>query len=213
MTKSMAFFVFKYSEIYIPKEIQCMVVKYLRTTMTEVRLENKEIFISMIAMSKSDITFEYIDKYIDWDWFWLTCNPYLTLDIIKKYIDRPWDWGYLSDLKIVTPEFVSTYPNKSWNWRWLSNSPEIIPVVNDHPDWNWDWKQLSKNKNAEFICSDKLIRKRISLGSIKNDMDKPCYLPYSPNLTIEFINDNLDLCWEIIMKSGKYKLASAFAKK
>ena len=165
------------------------------------------------------ISTEYLVKHADrklakhYVTFTKTAFSYekFAIGIIKKFPDLDWPWERVSEKDVS--EIFDLVGDKL-NMKQILKGYEVqLDFIEKHIDWNWDWKQLSKNKNAEFICSDKLIRKRISLGSIKNDMDKPCYLPYSPNLTIEFINDNLDLCWEIIMKSGKYKLASAFAKK
>jgi len=63
--------------------------------------------------------FQFILRNPDkpWDWYCITNNENVTLELIDKYPDKPWDWEYLSSNPNLTMEFVEKYQDKPWDWE------------------------------------------------------------------------------------------------
>ena len=47
-----------------------------------------------IVESKSNVTFDIVEKHPDkpWNWSGLSRNPNVTFDVVEKHPDKPWDW-------------------------------------------------------------------------------------------------------------------------
>ena len=73
---------------------------------------------------------ENLDK--PWNWYWISYNPNLTMDIIKEYHDRPWDWYAISYNKFARSkqefiskryrEYLAAYRIQQW-WHRLRLDP------------------------------------------------------------------------------------------
>ena len=49
----------------------------------------------------------------------ISCNPNITMDIIKDNPDKPWDWYYISYNPNITMDIIKDNPDKPWNWYWI----------------------------------------------------------------------------------------------
>lgn len=86
-----------------------------------------------------------------WDWFALSLNRSLPLDMVEMLIDKPWDWTALSCHPHMTWEFVEKYKEKPWCWPVISSHPMLTSeTVFKHPDHSWSWNELSYNRNISW---------------------------------------------------------------
>ena len=81
---------------------------------------------------------EFIEKHPEkpWEWYWISKNPNITMDII------------------ITMEIIEKHPEKPWNWRGISMNQNItMGIIEKHPEKPWDWDNISRNPNItmEFI--------------------------------------------------------------
>ena len=44
------------------------------------------------------------------NWYALSQNPNITMDIIKENLELPWDWGCISRNPNITIDFIKEYP-------------------------------------------------------------------------------------------------------
>lgn len=52
-----------------------------------------------------------LDKYC------LSTHPGVTLELLERFIDKPfWDWRYVSCNPNLTIDFIRRHPDKSWDW-------------------------------------------------------------------------------------------------
>jgi hypothetical protein len=101
---------------------------------------------------------EFIEKYSDkpWDWYYISQNSNITMNIIEKYPNKPWIWKYISMNPNITINFIEKYIDKPWNWEWISSNPiittEFVEKYLDKPcDWlnNWIF-DISQNLNINL---------------------------------------------------------------
>ena len=66
--------------------------------------------------------FEFVMENPDkpWNWYWLSANPNITMEIVAANPDAPWDWSWLSANPNITWEIVKANPDKPWNYSRLS---------------------------------------------------------------------------------------------
>ena len=57
-----------------------------------------------------------------WDWYWISMNPNLTMEMIEKNATKPWDWDYISMNRNITMEMIEKNPTKSWDWNNISRN-------------------------------------------------------------------------------------------
>ena len=75
---------------------------------------------------------------------------------------------------------LEKYPDKPWDWSGLSCNKNItMSDVLNNPDKPWDWSRLSRNKN-------------ITMKDVLNNPDKPWDWSRLSNITIEFIEKNIN---------------------
>ena len=65
---------------------------------------------------------EYVKNNPDkpWNYFWLSCNPNITMEDVKNNPYKPWNWKCLSKNPNITMNDVKNNPYKPWNWKCLS---------------------------------------------------------------------------------------------
>lgn len=88
-----------------------------------------------------------------WDWQFLSLNPSIKMDTIKKFQDYWW-YPALSRNPNLDKKFVEDNINKEWSWYWLSRHPAIdMDFVKENIKKKWDYNALSKRKDytPEFI--------------------------------------------------------------
>lgn len=149
-----------------------------------------------------------LDKLTDDDWYNLSSNPNISLDFIRKNLDKPWNWDkllynpnitwesikefnkldywYLSCIPIVTWDIVKSSSNLGINWDFylLSRNPNISwEIINENIFEPWDWFQLSKHPNITF-------------EDILTNLDAPWNwsgVSLNPNLTCSIVEENSDI--------------------
>ena len=121
-----------------------------------------------------------------WDWFDVTCNPNITIEHVIDNPSLPWDITAL---------------------RWNVNiTPDVVRKYKDDFVWNYDDLCLNDNFTIEDIreFTNKLDiynvsgNIHLSLETIKKSPEifNYYYLSNNPNLTWEFISQNLDKRWD-----------------
>ena len=112
-------------------------------------------------------------------WFSISCNPNITVDIIKKYKKLPWDdYGIQSNPNIkmktiekwyngdnsskksffwimknpnLTIKYIKKHSNVKWKWNMiLNNSKSIMKMIKKYPIKKLDWYSICINPNLTF---------------------------------------------------------------
>ena len=161
------------------------------------------------------ILIEYPNQ--NWDWYQLSMNPNITLDLIIEYLDLSWDWIGVSQNPNLTKNKLDQLRDKGiyLNTGMLVSNPNLYLYIKDMLD-NGDsnqinWRSLSMNSSLEI---DIITRYKdqdldwflISLyANIKTiDLDNNPDLPWkydqlslnrNLNINIEYIKKNLDKNW------------------
>ena len=89
-----------------------------------------------------------LEKYPEkpWEWYSISRNPNITMEIIEKHPEKPWDWYWISQNPNITMEIIETYPEKPWNWRGISQNPNItMEIIEKYID-KIKFQRLSQNK-------------------------------------------------------------------
>ena len=68
--------------------------------MIRTRKHRTEVFRKQTEHEWTEKFWKFIEDNLDkpWDWGWggLSCNPYITFDIVLAHLDKPWNWYSLS---------------------------------------------------------------------------------------------------------------------
>jgi hypothetical protein len=113
------------------------------------------------------------DPQYDWNWYTVSCNANITMQIVNDNPDTEWNFNALSSNSAITWDDVvnnpdlpwdcgnlSLKPNPNWDyliencddtWDWYTLS-QVAPfeVVLANPNLNWYWDGLSKNPSVSF---------------------------------------------------------------
>ena len=103
-----------------------------------------------------------LEKYPDkpWNWYRVSSNPNITMEIIETYPDKPWNWYGVSYNPNLTMEMIEKYPDKPWDWYGVSKNPNItMEIIEKYPDKPWDWQRVSRNPNITMEFIEKNINK------------------------------------------------------
>ncbi len=60
-----------------------------------------------------------------WNWYAISQNPNITMDIIEANPGKPWNWYGISINPNITMEHIEANPGKPWNWSAISMNPNI----------------------------------------------------------------------------------------
>jgi hypothetical protein len=168
-----------------------------------------------------NITWEIVinNPNLPWDYDQLSLNPNITWDIVKNNPDKPWNYDYLSENPNITWDIVINNPDKPWNYYYLSKNTNITwDIVKNNLDKSWNYIKLLKkpsvtldiiklNKNLNwdndyrymFIenFNDDFIDGYDNTNNYNVQIEPLTYLydyyAINPNITIEFIDDNINL--------------------
>ena len=112
---------------------------------TKRRLQNLEKY---IQNKWDDYYCNYLMKYEDkLNWGNVSWNHNITMEMIKKYPDKPWNWDGISENPNITIEIIEKYPDKPWNWDYISCNPNItIEFIEKYPNKYWNFCNMSNNK-------------------------------------------------------------------
>ena len=63
-----------------------------------------------------------------WDWYCVSQNPNITMDIIENNLDKPWNWS-----EVLNPNFdiqmYFKYPEFDWNLNWISKTQQFLDII------------------------------------------------------------------------------------
>lgn len=151
----------------------------------------------------SSLTQKFIENH--WKFGWIFCvlssNPVITKDFVIKHIYRSWDMQGLSMNPSFTPEIIESL-NWDWDWDYILKNPSITLKFVEKNRKKFNINKLSKLNiltenfikkykyewNYFHICKNK----NLSLDFLDNLNCCPLYLSQSPNLTPEFVIENID---------------------
>lgn len=159
-------------------------------------------------IQNTNITLEFILKYLNPNWNWRSLSTKLSLEEIASHPDLNWNFERLSERSDITLKIVELFPDKKWDWGALTRyiNPKIIF---EHSELPWNYSGISFNKNITLAIFklydlDKLywnnsnLSRVLPLDDIKSQPEIWDYtiLSNNPHLTTEFIIQNLDKDWE-----------------
>jgi hypothetical protein len=131
-----------------------------------------------------NITFDFIKKHSDfkWNWYIVSRNPNVSMDDIQSNPDFPWKWDFVLKNQNITIDFIERDLSR-WDWRSMcfcpNLTPEFIAKYIDQ-DWNWDW--LSRHKAITYELFQSNIHKKWDLNWIIYHTE--IGLKKDPNLTV-----------------------------
>ncbi len=56
------------------------------------------------------------------DWYYISENPNLTIDMINANLDKTLKWDWISGNPNLTMDFINANPDKPWKWKNISNN-------------------------------------------------------------------------------------------
>src|SRR5271155_3872332 len=152
-----------------------------------------------------------IDKYphVVWRWPDVQSNPNTTWKLIQRISTECWDWFQISQNPNITWEFVKNNPGYPWSISLIRNPNITINNIKELNKWDWEnvlsW--MSKNPNLTVwdleeykkdmswnwynLCHNKNIPLEYSWERIRGHQSLRHYITYHPDITIEFINENM----------------------
>ena len=148
-------------------------------------------------LGTSAIDWEYVSAHLDesWDGWWLSCNSNITWEIVENNFKIDPTKDLLDSLLPESPIKLS--------WDGLSHNPNLSwDIVQKYIDAPWDWCRLSSHKNMTLD-----ILQSTSTNHYKWD---PTGLIDNPNMTWEFIENNMILFDDILIPENKWLLLSRF---
>lgn len=96
-------------------------------------------------------TTEIIRKYANhWDWIALSYNPNVTLKMIEYLIYLPWHFDSIN-WNTLSIDFIKKHIDKSWNWFDLTDFDQITTdFICDNIDRQWNWEKISEVKDINL---------------------------------------------------------------
>ena len=95
-----------------------------------------------------------------WNWDFISIHPSLTMDIIKKNLDRPWNWSFISQHQNITMDIIKNNINYPWDWMGVSCNPNLtIEIIIENSDKYWNWHIISFNKNIKMSMLKEVYNK------------------------------------------------------
>lgn len=87
---------------------------------------------------------ERLDKHRRVDWRLYSRNPFLTMEQVDRFLDRPWDWNVLAMHPNFPPHRIVHSPrvHRRWAWSHVFKNPML------HID---TWHRLSKESTRHLI--------------------------------------------------------------
>ena len=112
------------------------------------------------------------NKY--YDWFLLSLNKNITLEIVKLFIDK-WDWYNLSKNEAITWHIISNNFNLPWDWRGISMNKNIsTDIIRNNINYPWNFHCLSYN------CMSNALERYIH-----REMKVICYLSLKNTILLD----------------------------
>ena len=112
------------------------------------RKKRSSLFRKRIEKEWTEYYWKFVEKYYDkpWNWYGISMNPNITMDIIEQHPDKPWDWESISFNQNIRIETILKYPDKPWDWTGISRNQNItMDIIDKYPDKPWNWYGISYN--------------------------------------------------------------------
>ena len=164
------------------------------------------------------------DKYINfiksisteyWNWYTLSGNSNIKMEMVNDNPQLPWNWKGLSKNPNITIDFISNNITqfRNWDWNELSKNPNItMDMVLSNLAFNWKISELSKNpnitmdtilnpyfNNREWDWEELSINSNITMNMVNSNFDLDWifqYLSLNPNITMNMILSNRTENWD-----------------
>lgn len=133
-------------------------------------------------MELDDIFYIFEKKpHFKWNWFSMSINPKVTIDVIKNNPYIPWDWKGLSYNPNITMKIIEDNIELPWDWQYITFNPNFsIDMIKKYPNMNWNW----------YSYSEKFIKPEIILY----------LLDTMPNIKLNFVFISLYINIDIVLK-------------
>lgn len=153
------------------------------------------------------VTQNVIEEYPDLNWHWGNCmsrNPNLTLDFIKRHLDKPWriyNLAYHHGLQIDdilwladTLKHTECY---SYEGGIHAADEELWSGLSLHPDMTFELVQKFQDKGfTDARISSKHVNVTMEIVKQHPEYDWDFWnMTKNPNLTWDFVSNNLDKDW------------------
>ena len=128
-------FTFEFALKYFPSEVanpnssiwhHLSVITHIKTIE-----ENKFLYWhwrSGVSQNKS-LTTQYLEKCIleglDLDYHFISQSKALTIDLVKRFIDKPWSWKCISMNSAITMHDIEENRQLPWKWEKILENPNI----------------------------------------------------------------------------------------
>jgi len=108
--------------------------QHIRCVLNNTLTDNLSELIILNSITKNEIKnticeeiFECVEKHPEKerDWYGISLNPNVTMEMIERHPEKPWDWRVISKNPNVTMEMIEKHPEKSWIWEWISLNPNL----------------------------------------------------------------------------------------
>ena len=163
-----------------------------------------EIILGILENKKSNnFQKSNTDEYCQFgnnEWSALSMNQNISLEFIRKNIDKPWDWYNLTINNSITMEFIEEYPDKPWDYTHLIYNQNLtyeffIEYLNKIDVSNLDIVELVNHPN---FSTDNIIDLFTNVGDLGNFMtleNKLSHLSYRRDISINYVRNNLNIGW------------------
>jgi hypothetical protein len=101
---------------------------------------NWEIMTDRVSnLSTEKLSLDFVKRHMDKPWDFERLTPYFSFDFIEKFITKPWSWEYLTST--VSFDFIKKHMDKLYRWNYheltfnLSVTEDFI-IEHIDEDWN-----------------------------------------------------------------------------
>jgi hypothetical protein len=152
-------------------------------------LKNEEV------ISNPNFTFEHFKKHTEVGWKINMHNPNLTWEIVKSNPDYKWNYDMLSLNPNIEwqhiKEHIKTDIENDWGYNFSLNSNLNMKIIRENKELPWCWRQLCHN--SAFYWED--LPELQHLFCIFDFNKVVRNFSSNPNLTLEILDNNIDLNW------------------
>ncbi len=171
-----------------------------------------------VLSSHSTLTFDIVEKEKDipWDWNELSFNPNIRWENVAYNLLRNWNWEALSKNLNVTLSTILTFSSIPWNLNMLFLNEYFLrdafqTYMNrlNNMELYLLWMRFEKLIDLDYFWSVITRQSFISLDMVKMNPQIPWNyknLSYNPNLTWDFILENMSWEWDWFALTYHYNL-------
>jgi hypothetical protein len=152
-----------------------------------------------------NLTWEYVLEHpnMKWNYFILSHNECVTMDIVNKYSDKPWDLNILIQNKNITWDIIKNNPQYEWNYYYFSYNPNMTwKIAIENPNIVWDYSRLTYLDDVDW-------------NVIENNLNRGWdyyYLSESNKITTEIVLKYPNLPWspKLLLKNKNISIDKEF---